>query len=76
MPDRKDFRTQQRSDQKWETKQEGASRASKVFDTQADAWEYTKDRARSSQGEAYLKGQNGQIRERNTYGNDPKKSKG
>jgi hypothetical protein len=71
-----DYWTQKRSDGKWETKREGASRASNVFPTQAEAWDRTKDLARSGDGEAYLKGQNGLIRERNTYGHDPEKSKG
>jgi len=71
MPDPKNFWTQQRQDGTWETKQEGASRASRVFDTQADSWDYTKDRARNAGGEAFLKGRDNRIRERNSYGNDP-----
>ncbi|AXI42744.1 DUF2188 domain-containing protein [Sulfitobacter sp. SK011] len=76
MADKRDYWTQQRSDGSWESKREGASRASSVSPTQAEAWEKSKDLARDRGGEAYLKGTNGQIRERNTYGNDPKKSKG
>ncbi|MEL7299863.1 MAG: DUF2188 domain-containing protein [Pseudomonadota bacterium] len=76
MADKRDFWTQQRPDGKWETKQEGASRASKVTSTQAESWEYSKSRAREAGGEAYLKGENGQIRERNTYGRDPRNIKG
>jgi hypothetical protein len=76
MADKRDYWTQQRSDKKWETKREGADRASGVFDTQADAWERSKDLARDRGGEAYLKGRNGLIRERNTYGHDPEKTKG
>lgn len=37
MPDNKNYWTQQRPDGKWESKREGASRASKVTNTQADA---------------------------------------
>ena len=76
MPNRKNYWTQQRPDGKWESKAEGAKRASKVTDTQAEAWEYSKDMARKTGGEAYLKGRNGKIRERNTYGKDPYPPKG
>ena len=76
MADRNDYWTQKRSDGKWETKHEGASRASGVYDTQAESWSRSKDLARDRGGEAYLKDTKGQIRERNTYGNDPRKSKG
>ncbi len=60
----------------WCVKKEGASRASYVFKTQAEAWERTKELARKHKSEAYLQGENGQIRERNSYGNDPRSSKG
>ena len=76
MADDRDYWTQKRPDGKWETKKEGASRASAVFDTQKEAWGRSKDLARERGGEAYLKGENGRIRDRNTYGHDPRKSKG
>ncbi len=60
----------------WAVKKEGAKRASAVFETQADAWSDTRRRARGSEGEAFLQGKNGQIRSRNTYGNDPYPPKG
>lgn len=65
-----------KSGNKWAVKKEGSDRASSLHDTQKEAWEATKERARKSKGEAYLQGKNGQIRERNTYGNDPRKTKG
>jgi len=76
MADERDYWTQKRPDGRWESKREGANRASKVTDTQAEAWEHSKGVARAKGGEAYLKGENGRIRERNTYGNDPRKTKG
>jgi len=76
MADRKNLWTQKRSDGKWESKREGANRASKVTDTQAEAWQYSKDHARKDKGEAFLKGTDHKIRERNTYGNDPFPPKG
>ena len=76
MPDDKNYWTQQRPDGKWESKREGADRASKVTDTQAGAWTHSKQRAADTKGEALLKGRDGKIRERNTYGKDPYPPKG
>lgn len=77
MSNNGNFWTQQRPDGKWESKREGADRASKVTDTQAKAWEYSKDHARAEGGEAFLKNRDGKIRERNTYGDgDPYPPKG
>lgn len=60
----------------WQVKGAGNTRATAVFDTQAEAWADAKSRARDSSGEAYLQNRTGQIRERNTYGFDPSRSKG
>lgn len=60
----------------WAVKREGASKASSVHTTQEAAWNEARRLARGSGGEAYLKGQNGQIRARNTYGKDPYPPKG
>lgn len=76
MPNKNNYWTQQRDDGKWESKREGADRASKIADTQAEAWDYSKSHAREQKGEAFLKGRDHKIRERNTYGNDPHPPKG
>jgi len=76
MSNEDNYWTQQRPDGKWESKREGAQRASKVTDTQAEAWSHSKDKARAAEAEAFLKGRDGKIRERNTYGNDPHPPKG
>jgi hypothetical protein len=76
MPNEKNYWTQQRSDGKWESKREGSGRASKVADTQAEAWAHSKQLATDTKGEALLKGRDGKIRERNTYGKDPYPPKG
>jgi len=76
MPDKKNYWTQKRPDGKWESKREGVSRASKVTNTQADAWTHSREKAAETQGEAFLKGRDGKIRERNTYGKDPFPPKG
>lgn len=76
MADDNNYWTQQRPDGKWESKREGGERASKVTETQAEAWDYSKSKAKESGGEAFLKGRDGKIRERNTYGKDPYPPKG
>jgi len=71
MPNNNNYWTQPRPDGQWESIREGARRATKVTDTQAEAWEDSRPRAREKGGEAFLKGRDGKIRERNSYGNDP-----
>ncbi len=60
----------------WQVKREGGERATAVYATQAEAWDRARDLARGTRGEAYLCGEDGRIRERNTYGEDPESSKG
>ena len=60
----------------WQVKGAGNSRASSVHSTQTEAWSEARRLARGSEGEAYLQGRNGQIRARNSYGNDPYPPKG
>lgn len=75
MPNDKNRWTSPRPDGQWESKREGATKG-RVFDTQAKAWEHTKEQARKDKGEAFLQNRQGQIRERNTYGHDPRETKG
>ena len=75
MPNDKNYWTSPRPDGDWESKREGATRGC-VFDTQAEAWAHSKQQARKTDGEAFLQNRQGQIRERNTYGRDPRTSKG
>jgi hypothetical protein len=76
MPDKRNYWTQQRPDGKWVSKREGAGRATKVTETQAEAWTHSKQKAAEAMGEALLKGRDGKIRERNSYGKDPHPPKG
>ncbi|MXW41270.1 MAG: DUF2188 domain-containing protein [Synechococcus sp. SB0668_bin_15] len=70
MTNGNNYWTQQQPDGQWESKRGGARRATTVTDTQAEAWEDSRQRAREEGGEAFLKGRDGKIRERNSYGND------
>ncbi|AZO68715.1 MULTISPECIES: DUF2188 domain-containing protein [unclassified Mesorhizobium] len=71
----KNYWTTKRGDG-WAVKKEGASRASSVHSTQAEAWSETRRLARGAQSEALLQGADGKIRSRNSYGSDPNPPKG
>ncbi|NDA98907.1 MAG: DUF2188 domain-containing protein, partial [Flavobacteriia bacterium] len=47
-----------------------------VTKTQAEAKEIAKQIARNQNSEVIIQGQDGKIREKNSYGNDPKNVKG
>jgi hypothetical protein len=50
---------------------EGADRAASVHRTQRDAIEAGREIAQSRRAELFIHGENGRIRDRETYGNDP-----
>ncbi|GAA0503146.1 DUF2188 domain-containing protein [Pigmentiphaga sp. GD03639] len=70
MANRKNVHVVQR-DNGWGALREGGQRATQVFDTQAQAIETGRQMARQGQGELLIHGQNGRIRARDSYGNDP-----
>lgn len=53
-----------------------AGRARSVHRTQAGAREAAREMARRTRSELFVHGRDGRIRERNTYGPDPRQSKG
>ncbi|MBP2874408.1 MULTISPECIES: DUF2188 domain-containing protein [Pseudomonas] len=55
----------------WAVKGAGNSKATKVVSTQAEAIKLAREIAINQESEMFIHGQNGQIRERNTYGDDP-----
>ena len=60
----------------WGVKGEGNSKVTRVFETQRDAIAYGRQQAINQSSELLIHGQNGQIRERNSYGNDPHPPRG
>ncbi len=60
----------------WAVKGAGNERATKVQPTQKQAIETAKTIAKNQQSEMLIHGQNGRIREKNSYGNDPSNIKG
>ena len=61
---------------KWQAKRQGNQKASKVFDTQKEAIDYSKPKAKDDKVEFIIKNRKGQIREKDSYGNDPFPPKG
>ena len=60
----------------WQAKVAGNERASKVCSTQKECRNYGIQLAKNLNAEFTLRGTNGQIREKNSYGNDPRNIKG
>jgi hypothetical protein len=60
----------------WAVKGAGNSKATVVTDTQAEAISAARDIARNQKSELIIHGNNGQIREKNSYGNDSHPPKG
>lgn len=55
----------------WAVKKGGSSKATKVHNTQQDAIEHGRSIAKNQKAELYIHGNDGKIREKNSYGNDP-----
>ena len=58
-------------DGRWAVEHEDSQRVSSLHDTQAEAEAAGRVTARREQVEFYLHGRDGQIRGRDSYGNDP-----
>lgn len=60
-----------RQDGLWQVKGSGNTKATKVTKTQKEAIEIARDIAINQKSEVVIHGQNGRIRDKNSYGNDP-----
>ena len=58
----------------WAVEAEGAAKPLAIFKTQSEAWGRAKSIARKERAEAVLHAKSGEIRVRNTYGHDPRRS--
>lgn len=70
MANRKNVHVVQRNND-WGTIREGGQRATQVYDTQTQAIQAGRQMARQGHGELLIHGQDGRIRARDSYGNDP-----
>jgi hypothetical protein len=60
----------------WARQKQGSSRATSVHPTQAAAVKAGRVQARRERTELIVKGQDGRIQSRDTFGHDPRRSKG
>jgi hypothetical protein len=65
-----------RPDGRWARQKNGTQRAASLHDRQADAVVAATRQARREKAELVVKGRDGRIRTRNSYGSDPRRSKG
>ncbi len=56
---------------RWAVHGEGNQRDTKIFDRQSDAAAYARDIAINQKSEVIIQSRNGQIRSKDSYGNDP-----
>lgn len=60
----------------WQVKGSGNSKATSIHQTQQQAIDAAKGIAKNQKSELFIHNREGQIRERNSYGNDPYPPKG
>lgn len=65
-----------RPDGRWARQKNGTQRAASLHDTQASAEQAARAQARRERTELVVKGRDGRIQRRDSYGNDPRSSKG
>ncbi|HET7487860.1 MAG TPA: DUF2188 domain-containing protein [Acidimicrobiales bacterium] len=65
-----------RPDGRWARQKNGTQRAASLHDTQSAAEEAARAQARRERAELVVKGRDGRIQRRDSYGNDPRSSKG
>jgi len=61
---------------KWSVRRAGSDKATSVHSTQREAINEARKIAKNQGTELYIHGRDGRIRERDSYGNDPKRTKG
>jgi Uncharacterized protein conserved in bacteria (DUF2188) len=60
----------------WANRREGATRVSNTAKTKSEATKAGRAMAQREKTEHIVHGKNGEIQSRNSYGNDPRRSKG
>jgi hypothetical protein len=64
------------NDGNWAVKGAGNEKATRVVQTQKEAIQIAREISKNQESEMFIHGKNGQIRERNTYGDDKCPPKG
>jgi hypothetical protein len=65
-----------RPDGRWARQKNGTMRAASLHDTQSAAERAARAQAMREHTELVIKGRDGRIQRRDSYGNDPRRSKG
>lgn len=65
-----------RKEEHWATRTEGSSKPGEVYDTQKEAINAGKVQAIKTNSELIIQGRDGKFREKTSYGNDPRQTKG
>lgn len=60
----------------WSVEVEGGGQAATRFDSQEEAIKAATEGAKQNKVELFIHGRDGRIRERNSFGNDPREIKG
>jgi hypothetical protein len=60
----------------WQVRIEGTARARSIHNTQTEAAKAGREIARRNRAELLVHGRDGKIRERSTFGHDPRRTKG
>ena len=55
----------------WRVFRSGAGRAARVFDSQKEALDFARTRAKKAHADVYVHRRDGTIQERDSYGQDP-----
>ena len=76
MPKQGDVHVMQDNNGGWQVRVEGTARPRSTHKTQAEASKAGRDIARKNKSELLVHGRDGKIRERSTFGHDPRRTKG
>lgn len=63
-------------DGQWAVRKSGSERVTKVFKKQSDAIDHAREISQKQGSELFIHRRNGQIRDRDSHGNDPHPPKG
>ena len=76
MPKQGDVHVVRGNNGGWQVRVEGKTRAQSIHNTQAEAAAVGKEIARRNKSELLVHGRDGKIRERSTFGHDPRRIRG
>jgi hypothetical protein len=76
MPNQGDVHVVRGKSGGWQVRVEGKTRAQSIHNTQSDAAQVGKEIARRNKSELLIHGRDGRIRDRSTFGQDPRHTRG